>query len=166
MGLDLTQLRQDMCTIEPADSQSYSNWGRLVKTWVTGINQFNDNKDYSIPATGETLQPLGSMTKDQFQGMLRDANVTMTVPDRVKRFVFVQDDESTVIVRIPAKKVVEDIQGLLEGLVSGGVQQATYPLPKFYTEKWPLTGPTALPKQELLAMHCQRIGEYTINTCG
>jgi hypothetical protein len=62
MGFDLTQLRQDMCIIDPDDSDNYANWGKLVKTWTTGINQFNDNNDYSIPATGETVQPLGAMS--------------------------------------------------------------------------------------------------------
>ena len=164
---DLTQLRQDMCTINRTDSKSYENWGKLVKTWVTGVNQLGDGRDYSIPRAGDTLQPVGAMTRDQFALMLQNAGVTMTIPDKVKRFVFVQDDEATVIVRVPAKKVVEDVQALLEGLVGGDGQTAPYPLPSFYMDKWPPgSGPRAQAKQDLLTMHCQRIGEYTINTCG
>jgi hypothetical protein len=164
MTFDVSRLKQDMCVIDPTDSASYANWGRLVKTWVTGVNQFNNGKNYKIPAAKETVSPLGVMTRDQFQGMLTDAQVKMTIPDKVKRFVFVQDDDTTVIVRIPAKKVVENIQGMIEGLAAGGVV-AQYPLPKFYTDQW-----TDPPKNQnssaLLTMHCQRIGEYTINTCG
>jgi hypothetical protein len=163
MGLDVKQLSQDMCTFNPDDSKSYENWGRLVKTWVTGNNQFNDGKDYSIPATTDSLRPLGSMTKEQFRTMLSNAGIKMTIPDGVKRFVFVQDDDATVIVRVPPKKVVENIQGQLEGLVSAQ-PQASYPLPSFYTENWP--GQPQLDKGKMLTMHCQRIGEYTINTCG
>jgi hypothetical protein len=166
MGFDVTQLGQDMCTINPDDSDTYVNWGRLVKTWVTGINQFNDNNDYSIPASSETLQPLGAMTKDQFQSALQDVNVNMTIPDSVTKFVFVQDDDSTVIVRIPAKQVVEDVERLLERLCVGG--PSIYPLPQFYRDAWYPLWPVqqALDKEAMLKMHCQRIGEYTINTCG
>jgi hypothetical protein len=151
-----------MCTLDPQDSDSYANWGLLVKTWVTGTNQFGDDTNYSIPTTGDTLRPLGAMTKDQFRTMLRDANVDMSIPDRVTRFVFVQDDDVTVIVRIPTKKVVEDVQGLLEGLLGGAPPETQYPLPHFYTDNWP----RPLDRKQLLMMHCQRIGEYTINTCG
>lgn len=161
MGLNTDQLRQDMCIIEPGDSPSFENWGKLVKTWVTGINQLQDGNDYSLPGAGDPLRPLGAMTKDQFAGMLRNAKINMSIPDRVKRFVFVQDDDSTVIVRIPAKRVVEDIQEQLESLVSGTTEQAPYPLPEFYTQNWP----HRLNESGLLTMHCQRIGEYTINTC-
>jgi hypothetical protein len=160
MGLDVSQLRQDMCTINPDDSDSYANWGRLVKTWVTGVNQFNDGKDYSIPAMKETLRPLGALTRDQFQSALSAAKVDMTIPDRIKRFVFVQDDDTTVIVRLPPKAVVEDIQRMLPA--SGG----QYPLPDFYLFRfWPIEGSGGLTGEGLQRMHCQRIGEYTINTC-
>jgi hypothetical protein len=161
MGSNVNQLSQDMCTMNLGDSENYAKWGRLVKTWVTGKNQFNDGKDYSIPATVDSLQPLGSMTKEQFQTMLSNAEIAMAIPDRVERFVFVQDDDATVIVRVPPKKVVEDIQGQLEELVSAQ-PKASYPLPSFYKENWQLP----LDKSGLLTMHCQRIGEYTINTCG
>jgi hypothetical protein len=164
LKLDLKQLSQDMCTINPDISDTYAQWGKLVKTWVTGISQFDAGKDYSIPAAQESLQPLGMMTKEQFQGMLNNAKVDMTIPDRVKRFVFVQDDDTTVIVRLPSKRVLEAIQGQLEHAAS--VQQEPYPLPAFYQENWKPAGQKALAKDELLKMHCQRIGEYTINTCG
>jgi hypothetical protein len=163
MGFDLTQLRQDMCIIDPDDSDNYANWGKLVKTWTTGINQFNDNNDYSIPATGETVQPLGAMSKDQFKRMLGDARVTMTIPDSVSKFVFVQDDDSTVIVRIPAKQVLDDVQRLLVQQLREG--DGIYPLPPFYQGVWDLP-PVGLNQESMLKMHCQRLGEYTINTCG
>ncbi len=165
MGLNTDQLRQDMCVIEPNDSLSFENWGKLVKTWVTGSNELKDGNNYSIPTTGDSLRPLGAMTKDQFAAMLRNAKINMTIPDRVKRFVFVQDDDSTVVVRIPAKKVVEDIQGQIGSLVSGSAEQARYPLPDFYAQNWPPATQKSLSEIGLLRMHCQRIGEYTINTC-
>jgi hypothetical protein len=165
MGLDSNQLRQDMCTMNPDDPKNYEKWGQLVKTWVTGNNQFNDGNDYSIPATKDSLQPLGSMTKEKFQSMLSNAGVVMTIPERIKTFVFVQDDDSTVIVRVPAKRVVEHIQGQLEGLISAG-GAAKYPLPSFYADNWPPNEQKSVDENKLLTMHCQRIGEYTINTCG
>jgi hypothetical protein len=69
-----------------------------------------------------------------------------------------------VIVRLPSKRVLEAIQGQLEHAAS--VQQEPYPLPAFYQENWKPAGQKALAKDELLKMHCRRIGEYTINTCG
>ena len=88
----------------------------------------------------------------------------MTIPDKVTTFIFVQDQESTVIVRVPSKEVLESIQGQLEALGSDG-QEAPYPLPEFYADNWKPSLQHNLNKDELLAMHCQRIGEYTINTC-
>jgi hypothetical protein len=165
MSLDVTRLSQEMCTLDPDNPSSFELWGKLVKTWVTGNNQFNDGNDYSIPASKDSLKPLGAMTKEQFQGMLSNAGVVMTIPDKVKTFVFVQDDESTVIVRVPSKKVVEGIQGQLEALAGAGAE-APYPLPKFYTDNWPPSVQHSLNEVQMMTMHCQRIGEYTINTCG
>ncbi len=165
MSLNITQLRQDMCTLDPTDSLSFEHWGKLVKTWVTGTNQFNDGKDYSIPASKGSLKPLGAMTKAQFQSMLSNAGVRMTIPDKITTFIFVQDDELTVIVRVPSKKVVEGIQGQLEALAGDG-EVAPYPLPRFYTDNWAPSVQHNLNRDNLLTMHCQRIGEYTINTCG
>jgi hypothetical protein len=156
MALDINQLLQEMCTIDPNDSPNFAKWGTLVKTWVTGTN--------SIPASTDSLKPLGAMTKEQFQSVLRNAGVTMTIPDKVTTFVFVQDDESTVIVRVPSKKVVEVIQGQLEALAKGGAA-APYPLPDFYADNWTPAEQHSLKKDQLLTMHCLRIGEYTINTC-
>jgi hypothetical protein len=165
MGLNFTKLRQVMCTIDPGNSSNFAQWGKLVKTWVTGKNQFGDGKDYSIPASKDGLQPAGAMTKQQFEQMLQNAKVEMTIPDKVKRFVFVQDDDSTVIVRLPSKEVLQNIKGQLDAIAASG--DAPYPLPAFYTTNWPPTSvPIALDADGLTRMHCQRIGEYTINTCG
>jgi len=171
MGLDLTVLRQDMCVIEPgADGgvTNFLNWGKLVKSWVTGVNQFGDDKDRSIPATDKVAPVVGSMTKEQFQAKLRDANVTMNIPDSVTQVVFVQDDDSTVIVRIPRKRVVEKVAQMVEQLPtvdpSEGWAAAAYPLPKFYLDNW-TSLPLRLRADALLELHCLRVGEYTINTC-
>jgi hypothetical protein len=156
----------DICKFDPADTGSFTNWGKLVKTWATGENRLGDGKDYSIPSTHEATSPIGVMTKDQFVKMLAMANVKMTIPDRIKRFEFVQDDDSTVVVRIPSKKMINGIEGKLEALVASA-PSAQYPLPQFYTDAWPDGAPQkSLNHDDLLKMHCQRIGEYTINTCG
>jgi hypothetical protein len=165
MGLDQAQLVQDMCTMSKATS--YLSFGKLVKTWATGVNQMSDDKDYSIPAANETLRALGSLTRKQFQSMLDNANVKMTVPDKVTRFVFVQDDPSTVIVRVPRGKVVEKVQRvMLDGLAHTIPPRTRYPFPRFYTENFSGREAPPLVKSRLLDLHCQRIGEYTINTCG
>jgi hypothetical protein len=161
---DQSQLAQDMCTINPQDTGTYLNWGKLVKTWATSVNQFNNNKDYSIPAAKEPLRTVGVLTKDQFQSMLRNANVKMSIPDRVTKFVFVQDDASTVIVRLPKGKVVENVQRLLEGVSDS--DDPRYPLPGFYRQFFEGNWVAAMDKEAILNLHCRRIGEYTINTCG
>jgi len=155
--MDIKPLLQEMCTIDPNNSPNFAKWGTLVKSWVSGAN--------SIPASKDSLKPLGAMTKEQFQSVLSDAGVKMTIPDKVTTFVFVQDDESTVIVRVPSKKVVEVIQGQLETLAKGGAA-APYPLPSFYADNWTPPVQQSLNKDQLLTMHRLRIGEYTINTCG
>jgi hypothetical protein len=173
MGLDLNQLRQDMCVIQDSSDRpnSFLNWGKLVKSWATGVDQFGDNKDRSIPATDEAVPVVGSMTKDEFQSKLRDANVMMTIPDSVTRFVFVQDDDSTVIVRVPRKRVVEKVAQVINELpATAPVAEfdppvARYPLPQFYLDNWRSADVLAYPSNGLLELHCLRVGEYTINTC-
>ncbi len=155
------------CKLSPADSLNWERWGKLVTTWATGKNQFDDNNDYSIPATGEKLATLGALSKDDFNKMLEKAGVIMEIPDHVTRFVFVQDDEETVIVRVPPKKMVENAKQNITDRFNSNQHPIPYPfLPVFYSDNWLDRTRTELQLEQLLRMNAQRLGEYTINVCG
>lgn len=155
------------CRLEPTDSTNWERWGKLVTTWATGKNQFGDSNDYSIPATGEKLQTIGALSKDDFHKMLDKAGVVMDIPAHVTRFVFVQDDEATVIVRVPPKKMVEGAKKKIKDQFDADRLPIPYPfLPEFYADNWQNQTRSELKLEELLRMHAQRLGEYTINVCG
>jgi hypothetical protein len=165
MATDLDDLA--VCRLPPSDSDNFERWGKLVKTWATGDNKFQDNNDYSLPARGESVTTIGTMTKDDFQKMLDKAGVIMRIPDGVTRFKFVQDDDNTVIVRVPSKQMVENVEHKLHGGIDSDHPSIAYPfLPQFYKDTWNQQAQKALDENELLRMHAQRIGEYTINVCG
>ena len=116
---------------------NYEAFGEKVKAWAKGTDP--------IPTTVE-----------EFKLQLAEANVGAKIPGQLKRVQFVQGDEETLIVRLPAKAMVEDSE---KRLASPG---ASYPLPPLYETVF-----AAKPKiDNLLAFHAARIADYTIAQCG
>jgi hypothetical protein len=116
---------------------NYEAFGEKVKAWAKGTAP--------IPATVE-----------EFKNQLAEANVGAKIPQQLKNVKFVQGDEETLIVRLPAKQMVEDSE---QKLSSPG---ASYPLPPLYEKVF-----AAKPKiDDLLAFHAARVADYTIAQCG
>lgn len=138
---------------------NFENWGKLVKTWATGVNKLEDGRpisDYARPDTVEKLKAQCVM-----------ADVGATVPPYVTDVKFVQagiaalqtvdaPTIATLLFRLPPKQLIEESEAeLLAG--------ADYAIPAFYNRIFDRPGgPTVADKKKL---HNERIGEYTMNVC-
>jgi hypothetical protein len=135
--------------------ENWINWGKLVKTWATGKNYFEDGKDYPLPNTLAA-----------FRNQLKQANVVMTIPDWVQSVLFVQKYDQALVVRLPPKEMIEASEASLKKLAEDNRGPVAYPLPTLYTdEAWRGGAQAKFGIDELLSFHCERIGEYTINNC-
>jgi hypothetical protein len=137
------------------DRKNWVNWGKLIKTWSTGKNYLKDGNNYPIPTTLAA-----------FREQLKQAKVTMTIPDWVQSVLFVQDYDQALVVRLPSKDLVEAAEADIKALVRKQGGRAAYPMPKFYANEAFAKQPQAeFGIDELMSFHCERIGEYTINNC-
>jgi hypothetical protein len=138
----------DLVKIAPA---SEANWGRLVKTWATGVSHLQGVTIDKLPVP-RTIQDI----KDQCA--LPGVQVSITIPASLTGLAVLQHGPETLALRLPAKKMVEAAEAELSA------QGATYPLPAFYsTFCGPLHGVDSPDKKKLL--QALRIGDYSIGTC-
>ncbi|RXT46640.1 hypothetical protein [Bradyrhizobium betae] len=114
---------------------NYTAFGEKVKAWAKG----ND----PIPGDLEELRE-----------QLAAAEVGATIPDNITKVKFIQADDDTWIVRLPAKQYLEASEKRLE--------EADYTLPAFY-ERTFRSKPHVEDKMKFQA---ERIADYTINGCG
>lgn len=113
---------------------NYSAFGKQVKSWAKGQDTLP--KDLS-----------------ELKHQLAAADVGVEVPDHIKRVKFVQADEDTWIIRLPAKNYLLAAEETLE--------HSDYSLPSFYEATFG-SKPQVKDKLEFQA---QRIADYTINGC-
>ena len=113
---------------------NYSAFGEKVKAWAKG----NDPIPHDLAEMKEQLAA---------------AQVGVTIPEHITKVKFVQADDDTWIVRLPAKRYLEASEERLK--------QADYTLPSFYEEAF-RSKPHVDDKMKFQA---QRIADYTINGC-
>jgi hypothetical protein len=123
----------------------YLEWGELVKGWA---------KDPS--SRPNTVQQL----KDQVEGQKNIAQV----PNNITSLMFIPqpDDETTLVIYLPTKKAIEDMERRIAAHEFDATQ---YPLPPFY---WDTFGPEAvrrLTPDKFETFNTERVGEYTIAQC-
>jgi hypothetical protein len=114
---------------------NYSAFGEKVKAWAKG--------NAPIP------HDLNEM-KEQ----LAAAQVGATIPENITKVKFIQADDDTWIVRLPAKRYLEASEERLK--------EADYTLPAFYERAFrsmPLV-------DDKMQFQAERIADYTINGCG
>jgi hypothetical protein len=131
------------------DITDHVAWGKLVKTWATGSDAYlGDASAFPFPETVEAL---------------RDQMSAGTVPPNIKSVQKLAPDDKKLILALPSKKSIEDVE---DGLRSG----MSYPLPQFYwnvpTQQvlWPPIAASA-PIVNRLRFNHQRVGEYTVLFC-
>src|SRR5262245_44751898 len=140
-------LEESNMQIERLQVTNHERWGKLVKTWATGVNYMDDENNYPLPETME-----------EFKEQLAKAQVFATVPERFTKIEFVSSEQDTILVRLPPKVMIEDSESLLNKPGS------TYPLPPFYKRLFNGLDPV-IPEEERLRVHAERIGDYTISVC-
>jgi hypothetical protein len=169
-------------------------WGQLVKSWATGNDYINTPSGQQpptqpIPANApwalDPLQPVSftttvggnavtkkipgvlAMTPDELTKKLAGAGVSpMNYPPGVVDVLIIQGDETTMILRLPPKSVLQDSE---KKILAG----EDYPTPTFYDALYsPPDGPVAhatpprMPHvDELMRLHANRIGDYTMGLC-
>ena len=154
---------------------NHEKWGKLVKTWSTGMNYVRHpiSNDAPFPTTVENPPEFPQPSSfREFVAQCQAAGVELFFDDRINDLDVTGKEEmglqiivvppDTAVVRLPpSDKIKESEDRLLNSL-------ATYPLPGFYErifETPPKPGQTSSPTQKAI-LHAERVGEYTINTCG
>jgi hypothetical protein len=153
-----------MTMIERFEITDFEKWGKLVRSWATGKNRLEDGKpDNAYPI------PTGLV---QFTQQCVAAGVGATIPGYVTDVQFVQAGRpgpqtinaptiGTMVFRLPPKELVEDSENQLLG------GSASYTIPKFYNRIFGKPGGPTAPTtaSEIMKLHAERIGEYTMNVC-
>jgi hypothetical protein len=153
----------------------HENWGKLVKTWSTGMNYVRHKiiDGAPFPTVVENPPEFPKPTSfPEFVAQCQAAGVQLFFDDGDKepdvtgteqmglQIVIVPAD--TVVVRIPPSDRIKESEVRLMS------KFPTYPLPGFYERihgTKPLPAQTSSPTQKAV-LHAERVGEYTINTCG
>ena|SRR5947207_1866966 len=155
--------------------QNHEKWGRLVKTWSTGKNYVRHpiTDDAPFPTTIENPPEFPRPTSfREFVAQAQAAGVDLFFDDGVNNpdvtgseeigFQIIEVSPDTHCVKLPQRdKIAESEVRLMR-------PGAFYNLPDFYKRihgTLPLPEQTSTPSQKAI-LHAERVGEYTINTCG
>ena len=139
--------------MEAITSTHYLNWGKLVKTWATGVSYFDRNVP---PITIHQLPIPHSIEELKAQMRLVGAG-PLVPPDNVVGLAIVQYTADTMVVRLPPKARIEERETILRQPGS-----SPYDFPSFYSQ----FGNRPLTVDERLDVHACRIGDYTMSMCG
>lgn len=154
--------------------RNHEKWGKLVKTWSTGKNYVGHliTDDAPFPTTVETAPEFPRPRSfSEFVAQAQAAGVELFFDDGVNNpdvtgreeigFQIIEVSPDTHCVKLPASdKIAESEDRLRRG--------AFYTLPDFYERihgTLPLPAQTSSQSQKAV-LHAERVGEYTINTCG
>lgn len=132
--------------IEPVRIKDFEKWGKLVKTWATGRNYFDDGNHYPVP-----------LSLNEFNAQLKTAGVEARIPERIKAVQFVQANLETLLIRLPPGDAIRDSEEQFE-------YGTSYFLPAFYSRVFGNHQPY-IPDADKLKFHAERIGDYTISNC-
>jgi hypothetical protein len=151
----------------------YPAWGKLVKTWATGRNYVDHvmTEAYPVPTT-EEMPPKYPKPRSfvEFWDQCVQAQVGLVFDDGLNTPVLrtegiglmvIQNDSDVFTLKIPPlPTLLEHERRFIEG--------ATYQFPRFYAD---IFGTQPVPAQydtkvKRMTIHAERVGEYTLNTCG
>jgi len=164
-------------------------WGRLVKSWATGLDYINTaftgqpppatatipaHASWQLPAptpvvkgqpAGVTIPLVVTMSIAEFGTLLQGVQITdFTPPSGIQNVVVVQGDDTTMVLRLPAKSFLQQSETDLK--------IGDYRIPPFYNQLYPLPDgggvltavmPTGYPDK--MQLHANRIGDYTMTSC-
>ena len=124
-------------------------WGEIVKAWATGKDRL-DSLNRPVPPIPTNPEELKQLWLDFHIGPEPDGRIT--------RVEHVQPDANTLLIRIPAKELVEEFESEMEA--SG----AEYEIPEFYNQFYHAVLEVPDPK-ERVRLQKLRIGDYSIGMC-
>jgi hypothetical protein len=148
-------------------------WGKLVKTWATGKNYVDHVmvEENPVPTTVEMPPKFPkprSFTEffDQcfaaHVGLIFDDGLDTPVQrDEGIGLIVIQGDTDVFILRVPPLETLLEREAKI-------IAGKAYPLPAFYEtifEVPPVPGEMDT-KVKRMTIHAERIGDYTLNTCG
>lgn len=157
-------------TIGPND---FLTWGKLVKTWATGRNYVDHVMTEEDPVpTKQDMPPKYPKPRsfEEFWDQCVMAGVGLIFDDgqntQVKRdvglgLIVMQPDSDVFSLRVPAELTLLESEARF--LAAG-----TYPFPDFYTDIYGGSPQQSAMDTRLkrMTIHAERVGEYTLNTCG
>jgi hypothetical protein len=107
-----------------------------------------------------TLSFAVSMTVAEFTNRVQAGNVTIAkMPPQYTNVIIVQGDAKTLVMRLPPKDM---LQGSEDDLLLSGEE---YPLRQFYDDLYPCEADYPKTQSDIMELHANRIGEYTLNNC-
>jgi hypothetical protein len=137
--------------MEQVSVQDLHQWGKLIKTWATGVSRFENE----VPSFTADQLPI-PRSLDELKAQAAIVGARLTIPDHIVGLAIVQYSADTLVVRLPPKERLEAMEATLE---QGG--DTGYNFPSFYST---FMG-RPLNVKERLHVHACRIGDYTISMC-
>lgn len=131
----------------------------------------NNPKPWCLPPPSAVLVPKtdGSaiaipsavaMTVAEFTTRVKAAGVTITnLPAQYTNVIIVQGNVDTMVMRLPPKDMLQNSEDDL--LLSS----TEYPLRPFYDKLYPCKPNYPTTQRDIMELHANRIGEYTLNNC-
>ena len=179
-----------MAMVNDADSLK---WGRLVKSWATGLDYINTPADQHPPQQPPAAPPAWALpplkpayfdttidgkavqkaipgvlrlSADEFEELLGKANInTVNFPPGTTEVIIVQGSATTMVIRLPPTSVLKASE---TNLLNGGA----YPVFSFYDPLYSPPGqhlhpnpPTMPDRKGVMELHANRIGDYTMGLC-
>jgi hypothetical protein len=155
-------------TIGPQD---FLAWGKLVKTWATGKNYVDHHMTETdpVPTAPDTKFPkprsFPEFWDQCFQAnvglFFDDGNNTPVPRDVGVGLIVLQGDSDVFVLRVPPQETLLEHEAKFLGSQS-------YQFPEHYQRIF--GGPPLQAQMETkvkrMTIHAERVGEYTLNTCG
>jgi hypothetical protein len=123
-------------------------WGKLVRSWATGVNHL-------VPGQPAPQPP---QTLDDLKEQCQKAGIGIKIPSFITGLQLVRMPKDKLMLRLPAKELVEEVERGLKG------PGAKYPIPQYYDDAYgsALSVPSA---DERVKLQTCRIGDYSISMC-
>ncbi len=130
-------------------AQPSKEWGKLVKSWATGVNQFSP--DSPVPPRPDTLQELVEICTD--------FGIELKIPDRIseQNIDWHVARSDTLSIRLPPKELVDEFEQLL--------RTEDYFLPGCYLTAFGLANLQIADPSDRVDFQACRIGDYSIGMC-
>jgi hypothetical protein len=151
-------------------NKSYGAPNGPAGTTMLDIDKEGKPEDWCLPPGGPVLVPSAgggavalplavAMTAEEFTDRVKAAGVkVISMPKQYKKVIIVQGDVGTMVMRLPPK---DTLQGSEDDLLNG----EPYPVRPFYGKLYSGTLTRPAGQTDIMELHANRIGEYTLNNC-